>query len=183
MAYFCVVMSKSILIFLLLILFNGNDRIDSLDGYYSGLEKLCWETDKNGNCINTTEMNPGFKWYHENKILIKGDNIFMDQNPLSIATEDQKKYYSASDGGFYYYSGKITKKDKLYYFDLTQLYCDYCPEEVVKQPDGSYKKVEKEIKKQLTGKIVDGKLVIDGNTYIKIQPKFKLNSESYKPKQ
>jgi hypothetical protein len=174
-------MAKSISIFLALIFINCNSVTNPIDGTYSGLEKLCWSTDENGNCVNTIEQDPGFNWYHENTIKVKGDSVFLDQNPLSISIKDHKKIFSASDGGFYYYKGTITQKGNLYYFNFKQLYCDYCPEEIIKQPDGTYKKGEKEITKQLIGKIVKGKLVIEGNIYAKIKQKHPMRGEVVKP--
>jgi hypothetical protein len=172
-------MVNNILILLTVFLNNFNKPANSIDGTYIGLEKLCWKTDVNGNCIDTLELNPGFKWYHENTLKIKGDSIFMDQNPLSI--KDNQKLFSASDGGFYYYKGTVIKKDKLYYFNFKELYCDYCPEEVEKQPNGTYTTVETEKTKQLIGKIENRKLIINGIVYTKTKPKLALVSETFKP--
>jgi hypothetical protein len=49
---------------------------------------------------------PGDKWYHENYVYIRPDSLFLEGNPVIISTKGDKSY-SASDGGFYSYSGRI----------------------------------------------------------------------------
>ncbi|WP_345117776.1 hypothetical protein [Hymenobacter algoricola] len=45
------------------------------------------------------------RWYHENRLLIRGDSAFLEKMPVVI--KDGEKGYSASDGGFYTYKGRI----------------------------------------------------------------------------
>jgi hypothetical protein len=49
---------------------------------------------------------PGDKWYHENYVYIRPDSLFLEGNPVIIRRNGEKGY-SASDGGFYSYSGRI----------------------------------------------------------------------------
>lgn len=49
---------------------------------------------------------PGDKWYHENLVYIRPDSLFLEGNPVVIRRNGEKAY-SASDGGFYSYSGRI----------------------------------------------------------------------------
>ncbi|OGX82203.1 hypothetical protein [Hymenobacter coccineus] len=50
--------------------------------------------------------NPGDKWYHENIVYIRPDSLFLEGNPV-VVHRNGDKGYSASDGGFYSYSGRI----------------------------------------------------------------------------
>jgi hypothetical protein len=50
--------------------------------------------------------NPGDKWYHENYMYIRPDSLFLEGNPV-VVHKNGEKGYSASDGGFYSYSGRI----------------------------------------------------------------------------
>ena len=50
--------------------------------------------------------NPGDKWYHENIVYIRPDSLFLEGNPVVVHSNGEKGY-SASDGGFYSYSGRI----------------------------------------------------------------------------
>ena len=49
---------------------------------------------------------PGDKWYHENIVYIRPDSLYLKGNPI-IVSQNGKKGYSASDGGFYSYKGRI----------------------------------------------------------------------------
>ncbi|RZK32934.1 MAG: hypothetical protein EOO61_16315 [Hymenobacter sp.] len=49
---------------------------------------------------------PGDKWYHENYVYVRPDSLFLEGNPVVISLNGEK-VYSASDGGFYSYSGRI----------------------------------------------------------------------------
>ena len=49
---------------------------------------------------------PGDKWYHENIVYIRPDSLFLEGNPV-VVHRNGDKGYSASDGGFYSYSGRI----------------------------------------------------------------------------
>ena len=49
---------------------------------------------------------PGDKWYHENIVYIRPDSLFLAGSPV-IVRRNGEKAYSASDGGFYSYSGRI----------------------------------------------------------------------------
>lgn len=48
----------------------------------------------------------GDKWYHENVVYIRPDSLFLEGNPV-IVHRNGKKSYSASDGGFYSFSGRL----------------------------------------------------------------------------
>ena len=49
---------------------------------------------------------PGDRWYHENIVYIRPDSLFLEGNPV-VVHRNGEKTYSASDGGFYSYSGRI----------------------------------------------------------------------------
>jgi len=73
------------------------------DGVYVGLEPMSSESPRE----------PDALWYHENTIVVKGGELILDENPISI--REGEKSYSASDGGFITYRGRfLTKKGRLY---------------------------------------------------------------------
>lgn len=51
------------------------------------------------------------RWYHENKLTIRGDSLTLTSVPV-VFYEGRPKAYSASDGGFYEFRGKIMRQDK-----------------------------------------------------------------------
>jgi hypothetical protein len=111
-----------------------------LDDTFVGTEKLCWQQTRKDSCDNSDNFNPKWKWYRLNILKIKGDSVFLDQSPISIYKKDTS--YSASDGGFYYYHGTLTKlTDTTFSINLTEIFCDYCGELVKKQADGTMKRV------------------------------------------
>jgi hypothetical protein len=150
---------------------------NTIEGTYQGLEKICWGTTKDGKCDNDDNEKTGWKWYHLNWLKIKGDSCFLDQNPVTIYKKDTS--WSASDGGFLYYSGTVTRTDTTVIFNLTELFCDYCGELVQKQPDGSYKRVKRI--KQYTGRLSGGGFIINDFFYQKIANRLDMISEHPEP--
>ncbi len=133
-------MKQTFLFFLSIFITTVSVGQISFDNTYIGTEKICWQRTKKDSCDNSDSNNPKWKWYRLNLLKIKGDSIFLDQSPISIYKNDTS--YSASDGGFYYYHGTLTKtSDSTFSINLTEIFCDYCGELVEKQKDGSYKRV------------------------------------------
>lgn len=50
---------------------------------------------------------PTLEWFHENTLIIRGTSATLDKVPITIDT-DGSKGYSAADGGFYTFKGKLT---------------------------------------------------------------------------
>jgi hypothetical protein len=73
---------------------------------------------------------PEFKWYHLSELTFKGDSIYLKQSPIAVHKNDT--IFSASDGGFYYYAGKIQLFKGQTVADLTLTSCDYCPNQFIK---------------------------------------------------
>jgi hypothetical protein len=71
-------------------------RLSIPTGIYVGLEEM----------RGFPAEKPGDKWYHENYVYIRPDSLFLEGNPIVISSKGAKGY-SASDGGFYSYSGRI----------------------------------------------------------------------------
>jgi hypothetical protein len=141
---------------------------------YSALEKICWKTDDSGNCDNSDLLNKEQKWFHENILKIRGDSVFLDKTPINKI--GNKTYYSASDGAFYYYRGKIFRNEQNKIV-LTEISCDYCAQPVEKNADGTYTKITR----RLYGKVVGDQIEIEGLKYNLIQNrKEKLLSEYIK---
>ena len=67
----------------------------NITGSYVGLEKM----------DSLSPEDPLTHWYHENTLFIRNDEFILDQAPITIRRG--KKTYSASDGGFLVYRGRI----------------------------------------------------------------------------
>ena len=94
-----------------------------LSGTYTGLLEIC--TMKNGKktCYTDPEY-PKYKWYHLSELTFRDSVVSLAQFPVAIDGKDT--IYSASDGGFYYYSGKYTENKDVLTIDLQLTSCDYC---------------------------------------------------------
>ena len=68
---------------------------------------------------------PKYINYHLCHLTFKGDSVSLEESPISIYKKDTM--YSASDGGFYSYVGKVRYIDGSAYLDLKLKTCDYCP--------------------------------------------------------
>jgi len=56
---------------------------------------------------------PDALWYYENTIVMRNGELILDKAPIWI--QNEKKGYSAADGGFISYRGRLlTKKGRLY---------------------------------------------------------------------
>jgi hypothetical protein len=154
---------KIILPIFLVTFFTQINAQNKIEGMYLGLEKICWSKTKSGKCINKDVTKANAKWYHENVLLFRDDSVFLQQSPITILKG--RKSYSASDGGFYSYVGKVTCLNNTFEIKLTELSCDYCVDLQEKQKDGSYKRVFRE--KMIKGVFVKQGLLIKGFTYRK----------------
>jgi len=90
------------------------------NGYYVGLERMCYKDDKGKReCFD-----PPKKWYHINHLYIDQDSAFLYQEPVTLKNRDT--LYSASDGAFYYFAGKINDEGENITVTFTLTSCDYC---------------------------------------------------------
>ena len=168
-------MKNYFLIYLVVVSFNLLYGQSSFDGVYIGLDEMCWTDSLGHKDCYSDPSRPKYKWYHLTTLKIKGDSVFVDQNPISIFKEDT--LHSASDGAFYYYTGIITNKtDSIFTIDLTELFCDYCGELMQKQNDGTYKRILR--KKQLKVMISSSEILINNYAFKKIDRFKRLISES-----
>ena len=62
-----------------------------IEGTYTGLEKICWSTSRQGKCINYDVKNPDRKWYYENLFTFKGDSVFLTRHTISISATDTSR--------------------------------------------------------------------------------------------
>ena len=145
----------------------------SLDGFYTGLEEMCW-TDSTGkkDCYGDP-ADPKWTWYHLGNLKIIGDSVFLDQSPICIYKNDTT--FSASDGAFYYYSGTVEKHDTNVLINLTELFCDYCPVHILTEPNETEEVIKR--KKLLRGIVHSKGIVINGYLYRKELKKESLISE------
>jgi hypothetical protein len=133
-------MKQTFLFFVAILITTFSVGQSNFDKTFVGTEKICWQKTKKDSCDNSDNFNPKWKWYRLNVLKIKGDSVFLDQSPISIYKKDTS--YSASDGGFFYYHGKLTKlTDTTFSINLTEIFCDYCGTPVKKQADGSLKRI------------------------------------------
>ena len=149
----------------------------SLNGLYVGLEEMCY-TDSTGkkDCYGDP-ANPKWKWFHLGYMKIKGDSVFLDQNPISIYKKDTS--FSASDGAFFYYKGTLEKSDTTILINLKELFCDYCGIPVKVKPDGTQEVIKRT--KQFKGRLIDKGIIIDGYLYARTAEKESLISEHPEP--
>ena len=73
---------------------------------------------------------PGDKWYHENFVYIRPDSLFLEGNPVVISQNGDKSY-SASDGGFYSFSGRIDTASGKLVARLRMFAHDYIAEPII----------------------------------------------------
>jgi hypothetical protein len=73
---------------------------------------------------------PGDRWYHENYVYIRPDSLFLEGNPVVISKNGEKGY-SASDGGFYSYSGRIDTAGGKFIAKMLMFSHDYMAEPIV----------------------------------------------------
>jgi hypothetical protein len=89
-------------------------------GTFVGLEEIKGYSDS---------TKPKYKWYHLSVLTFKDDSVFLEQSPIALYKRDT--IYSASDGGFYSYSGIIQFYKGKTIATLTLVKCDYCPLQIV----------------------------------------------------
>ncbi|HUC82269.1 MAG TPA: hypothetical protein VMR70_15295 [Flavisolibacter sp.] len=92
-----------------------------MEGTFIGLEQMKGYGDP---------AKPNYKWYHLSHLTFKGDSVFLGQSPVAIYKRDT--IFSASDGGFYSYSGTLQKYKGKTIASLTLVKCDYCPMQMVR---------------------------------------------------
>jgi hypothetical protein len=99
---------------------------------------------------------PSAKWFHENRLLIRKDDAILDKVPVVVGRG--KKGYSASDGGFFTYRGRFSKKDGQIFVALRLCQSDY----VIFPADKHDQYTEI---KTFPVKVISGRLEFDGATY------------------
>lgn len=138
----------------------------TFDGLYEGLEYMG---------IITDPAYPGikFKAFHVGRLKIRGDSAFLDQNPIFVHKTDTS--FSASDGGFYYYSGTFQKIDHTILFSLKEMHCDYCRVPIKTNINGDREISQRT--KTLKGAVTGKGLLINGFLYVKTAKTEILRSE------
>jgi len=114
---------KSVVLILIYLFTMQGQPSSELSGTYTGLQEIC--TIKNGkkDCFTDPEY-PKYKWYHLSELTFRDSVVSFAQFPVAIDGKDT--IYSASDGGFYYYSGKYTENKDIVMIELQLTSCDYC---------------------------------------------------------
>lgn len=145
---------------------NILNKDTSLNGLYKGLEYMGTSNDP---------VYPGkeFKSYHLGYLKIKCDSIFLDQSLIFVYKNDTS--FSASDGGYYYYSGTFKKTGTTIIISLKELFCDYCGVPVKTNPDGTEVIIQRT--KRWEGRLTGNGFTIDGYVYARTTKKENLISE------
>src|ERR1039458_2603915 len=66
---------------------------------------------------------PHARWFHENTLVVRGTEVILDMNP--VVFHNGKKEYSASDGGFLAYRGRLIYKNGQLLVSLRIFESDY----------------------------------------------------------
>lgn len=67
---------------------------------------------------------PGQKWFQQNRLVIKSDQVWLSQSSFYI-DRNGREFSSASDGGFFYWSGRIVNCDGMLVIRLKLVNADY----------------------------------------------------------
>jgi hypothetical protein len=119
---------------------------NSLNGEFVGMEEI-------------KDYEPGKKWFHENRLLIKNGEAVSDKTPVVIVKN--KKIYSASDGGFITYRGRFFQRGTQLLMSLRPFESDYIVFPIaVRDPCDPYSKVT-----VVAAEMTQSGLVIDGVLY------------------
>ena len=120
----------------------------AVEKYYVGLENTYRYLGKE---------HPKYTCYHLTHLAIKGDSIFVYQNPVAIYKKDT--LWGVSDGAFYYWKGTATADDSNVIIDLKMTDCDYCavPLDATLQ--------EKRTHKHLIGKWFHGGIILNSHYF------------------
>jgi hypothetical protein len=92
------------------------------DGTYVGMEPMS----------SLSPGEPRTRWLHENTLTIKGDAVTLSKSPVCI--KKGKKFYSASDGGFYTYRGTLNVAERHWRVEVLLTDSDYAAVPI--GPDG-----------------------------------------------
>src|SRR5882724_7252208 len=94
--------------------FNKAHSQKITDGKYLGFEDMA----------QLEPYKPSHKWYHLTHVKITGDSVSVYQNPVYMLKRDT--IWGSSDGGFYYFKGKVSINGNQIVLNLLQTKCDYC---------------------------------------------------------
>jgi hypothetical protein len=132
------------IILIFIFIFHSCGKVDSLEG-----KTLIGYVPMN---LILDKEKPNHKWYYKTELTFKSDSVYIQKSPVSIHESDTT--YSASDGGFYKYSG-TWKDDTKFEINAVEVSCEYCPESYRKDRNGDLKKVVRKLNYK-------GKKTIDG---------------------
>jgi hypothetical protein len=105
---------KELLTFLALYSLTLAGQAQTLNGTYFALELNGLRVDTSGKVdFFESDSFPKEKWFHEVRIVINGNNITVNKQPV-VFDSSGNKVYSASDGGFLTYKGSIAKTGTLF---------------------------------------------------------------------
>jgi hypothetical protein len=124
------------------------------DGTYVGMEPM----------HNISPDEPKARWFHENTLKISGDAVILNKSPVWF--KNAKKFYSASDGGFYGYRGSVSFADGHWHMDLLLTESDY----VAVRIDKDRKPIPPKPQQFTITRMDDRSFVVDKVTYRRSKP-------------
>lgn len=155
---------KTVLVVISVLYLIGCKAPPDYNGTYIGFEEIYITDGQSIKHRYLDENKPESKWYHQSTLIIKGNSAWLEQSPISIIAADT--LFSASEGGFYSYSGKIVRQnDNKISIDFLETHCDYCPQLAEKNADGTYQAIAS--KKHYDAILSEQGLTIDGNFFKK----------------
>jgi hypothetical protein len=124
-------MSKKIIIVFFLFGFSTSYGQTKPEGVYTGMERMIDWSSGTGKIFIDKE-NPGYRWFHFSTLTIRNDSVFLKQEPVFLDKKDT--VYSASDGGFYDYTGILFTSAGVTEARVELVYCEYCLSEEARPP-------------------------------------------------
>jgi hypothetical protein len=125
---------QKIIYSLIFFIFALSGQGQDLSGNYFALELNSLSIDTSGDVyFYMHEVFPKERWLYEVNIVIKDTTITIDKYPVYFDSLN-KKWYSASDGGFLTYKGVLTRFNDLYIAKTKLIDCDYIGLSIYKPP-------------------------------------------------
>lgn len=108
----------------------------------------------------TDPVAPDREWFHENTLEIRESEVVLEKVPIAVSKQG-KKFYSASDGGFFTSKGRLVNSEGGWYAHLLLVGSDY----ILMALDADGKPVKPKEKSLGLTVNLDGTLLLDGVLY------------------
>jgi hypothetical protein len=167
-------MKKKVLLLLTFISSVAFGQIEN--GTYCGLIEMCY-IDSTGIKHCYGDYSEGKEiWYHLSYLKIMNDSVYLDMYPVYL-NEEEDTLYSSSDGGFYYYKGKIIYDNDSFCIYLKNINCDYCINRYISELGDTIIVNHDE---KFNGKIMNENFLINESLFKKSHHDFFVESDYFK---